>query len=119
MRLCSLPGLPRGGEDGAKSTGGINDANPESGNIGVLLPLVTNPDGSWSITGDRNVDADPDRHASGAPSNLTYSFPTSGSNYNGAGFDTQGVSYYHVDPRRAAAGGGARGLRADLGGHRS
>ncbi|RYD25129.1 MAG: hemolysin, partial [Lysobacteraceae bacterium] len=29
--------------------------------------------------------------------NLTYSFPTSGSNYNGSGYDTNGVSLYHID----------------------
>src|SRR5688500_394296 len=82
--------------DGAKSTGGINDANPEDGNLGVLLPLVTNPDGSYSITGDRNVDAALIGSKWGTL-NLTYSFPTSGSNYNGTGFDSNGVSLYHLD----------------------
>ena len=90
---AACQGLRDAGTDGATSKGGINGANPESGNIGVLLPLVTNPDGSFSITGDRNVDAALIGSKWGTL-NLTYSFPTSGSNYNGAGFDSQGVSFY-------------------------
>ena len=72
------------------------EANPDTGNIGVLLPLVTNPDGSRSITGNRNVDAIL-IGAKWGTLNLTYSFPTSGSNYNGKGYDTNGVSLYHID----------------------
>lgn len=72
------------------------DANPEGNNIGVLLPLVTNPDGSRSFTGNRNIDATLIGSKWGTL-NLTYSFPTSGSNYNGSGYDSNGVSLYHVD----------------------
>ncbi len=77
---------------------GVNpiDANPEGNNIGELLPLVTNPDGSRSFTGNRNIDATL-IGAKWGTLNLTYSFPTSGSNYNGSGYDTNGVSLYHVD----------------------
>jgi hypothetical protein len=82
-----------GATDGVK--GGFVDANPESGNIGVVLPLITNPDGSRSFTGDRNVDAILIGSKWGTL-DLTYSFPTSGSNYNGTGYDTNGVSLYHL-----------------------
>ncbi|WP_164913505.1 M10 family metallopeptidase C-terminal domain-containing protein [Sphingomonas sp. UV9] len=77
---------------------GVNpiDANPEGNNIGVLLPLVTNPDGSRSFTGNRNIDATL-IGAKWGTLNLTYSFPTSGSNYNGSGYDSNGVSLYHID----------------------
>jgi Ca2+-binding RTX toxin-like protein len=71
-------------------------ANPESGNIGQLLTLGTNPDGSHFFTGNRNVDATLIGSKWGTL-NLTYSFPTSGSNYNGATFDSNGVSLYHID----------------------
>jgi len=71
-------------------------ANPESQNIGTLLNLVTNPDGSRSFTGIRNVDAIL-IGSKWATLDLTYSFPTSGSNYNGRGYDTNGVSLYHID----------------------
>ena len=81
---------------GDKAGGGVDDANPESGGIGVLLPLVTNPDGSRSFTGIRNVDAILIGSKWGTL-DLTYSFPTSGSNYNGSGYDTNGVSLYHID----------------------
>jgi Ca2+-binding RTX toxin-like protein len=79
--------------DGSK--GGFLDANPESGNIGVLLPLFTNPDGSRSITGDRNVDAILIGSKWGSL-DLTFSFPTSGTNYNGIGYDSNGVALYHM-----------------------
>ncbi len=82
--------------DDATPPAGINDANPENSNLGVLLPLVTNADGSRSITGDRNIDATL-IGAKWGTQNLTYSFPTSGSNYNGRGFDANGVSLYHLD----------------------
>ncbi len=72
------------------------DANPEGNNIGVLLPLVTNSDGSRSFTGNRNIDATL-IGAKWGTLNLTYSFPTSGTNYNGSGYDTNGVSLYHID----------------------
>lgn len=71
-------------------------ANPEGNNIGQLLPLGTNPDGSHFFTGNRNVDATLIGSKWGTL-NLTYSFPTSGSNYNGSGYDTNGVSLYHID----------------------
>jgi Ca2+-binding RTX toxin-like protein len=71
-------------------------ANPESGNIGQLLTLGTNPDGSHFFSGTRNVDAILIGSKWGT-TNLTYSFPTSGSNYNGIGYDSNGVSLYHVD----------------------
>ena len=82
--------------DGATSKGSVIGANPESGGIGVVLPLVTNPDGSRSFTGDRNVDAVLIGSKWGTL-NLTYSFPTSGSNYNGTGLDSNGVNNYHLD----------------------
>jgi Ca2+-binding RTX toxin-like protein len=72
------------------------DANPEGNNIGTLLPLGTNSDGSHFFTGNRNVDATLIGSKWGTL-NLTYSFPTSGSNYNGSGYDTNGVSLYHID----------------------
>ena len=71
-------------------------ANPAGGNIGVVLPLGTNPDGSHFFTGVRNIDATLIGSKWGTL-NLTYSFPTSGSNYNGATFDPNGVSLYHID----------------------
>ncbi|MDB5693153.1 MAG: serralysin-like metalloprotease protein [Alphaproteobacteria bacterium] len=79
-------------------------ANPAGGNIGQVLTLGTNPDGSHFFTGDRNVDAILIGSKWGT-TNLTYSFPTSGSNYNGAGFDPQGVSNYFVvlGPQQQAA----------------
>ena len=66
-------------------------SNPESGNIGVLLPLGTNPDGSHFFSGNRNIDATLIGVKWGTL-NLTYSFPTSGSNYNGIGFDSPKAS---------------------------
>ena len=95
--VCQGLRLAEGGEKDAEPKG-VNpvDANPEGQNIGVLLPLVTNPDGSRSITGNRNVDAIL-IGAKWGTQNLTYSFPTSGTNYNGSGYDTNGVSLYHVD----------------------
>jgi Ca2+-binding RTX toxin-like protein len=81
---------------GAASGGGVTDANPEGNNLGVLLNLVTNPDGSRSFTGNRNIDAILIGSKWGTQ-NLTFSFPTSGSNYNGLGYDPNGVSLYHMD----------------------
>jgi Ca2+-binding RTX toxin-like protein len=92
---AACQGLREAGTDGATSKGGVSGANPESGGIGVLLPLVTNPDGSRSFTGDRNVDAALIGSKWGT-SNLTFSFPTSGSNYNGTGLDSNGVSNYFI-----------------------
>jgi len=71
-------------------------SNPESGNIGVVLPLGTNPDGSRFFSGNRNVDATLIGSKWGVQ-NLTYSFPTSGTNYNGIGLDANGVNLYHMD----------------------
>ena len=87
-----------GGEEAnAKGGGGVPvGANPESGNIGVLLTLGTNPDGSHFFSGNRNVDAALIGSKWGTL-DLTYSFPTSGTNYNGTGFDSNGVSQYHID----------------------
>ncbi|RYF13126.1 MAG: hypothetical protein EOO77_16140, partial [Oxalobacteraceae bacterium] len=83
-----------------KSANSLGDdptsANPVGNNIGTLLPLGTNPDGSHFFTGNRNVDATLIGSKWGSL-NLTYSFPTSGSNYNGSGYDTNGVSLYHID----------------------
>jgi Ca2+-binding RTX toxin-like protein len=72
-----------------------NAANPAGGNVGQLLTLGTNPDGSHFFTGNRNVDATLIGSKWGI-TNLTYSFPTSGSVYNGATFDTNGVSNYQI-----------------------
>jgi Ca2+-binding RTX toxin-like protein len=87
-----------GGSDAANQQGGDtpNSSNPETGPIGELLTLGTNPDGSHFFSGNRNVDATL-IGSKWSTLNLTYSFPTSGSNYNGIGFDAQGVSNYHVD----------------------
>jgi Ca2+-binding RTX toxin-like protein len=96
---CGCPvcqGFRDAGTDGATPKGGVNDANPDSGYLGVLLPLVTNPDGSRSFTGDRNVDATLIGSKWGTM-NITYSFPTSGTNYNGAGYDSNGVSLYQLE----------------------
>ncbi|HEX8444080.1 MAG TPA: M10 family metallopeptidase C-terminal domain-containing protein [Allosphingosinicella sp.] len=84
------------GTDGAATKGGVNNANPESGNIGSLLTLGTNPDGSRFFSGNRNVDATLIGSKWGTQ-DLTFSFPTSGTNYNGAGYDSNGVSLYHLD----------------------
>ncbi|NTS66788.1 M10 family metallopeptidase C-terminal domain-containing protein, partial [Sphingomonas sp. HHU CXW] len=95
---CNCPfcqGLSAGG-DAAVPKGGIIDANPEGNPIGTLLPLVTNPDGSRSFTGNRNVDAILIGSKWGT-NNLTYSFPTSGTNYNGTTPYTAGVGDYHLD----------------------
>ncbi len=87
----------QGGPDGANPKAiDPTGANPEGNNIGTLLPLGTNPDGSHFFTGNRNVDATLIGSKWGTL-NLTYSFPTSGSNYNGSGYDTNGVSLYHID----------------------
>nr|WP_294816392.1 M10 family metallopeptidase C-terminal domain-containing protein [uncultured Sphingomonas sp.] len=83
-------------DDNATSGGGGTGANPEGNNLGVLLPLITNPDGSRSITGNRNVDAIL-IGAKWGTQNLTYSFPESGSNYNSSGYDTNGVSVYQLE----------------------
>jgi len=85
----------RAAEEGGKDVDPTG-ANPEGNYIGELLPLVTNLDGSRSFTGNRNIDATL-IGAKWGTLNLTYSFPTSGSNYNGSGYDTNGVSLYHVD----------------------
>ena len=80
----------------AATTDPITDANPEGNPLGVLLNLTTNPDGSRSFTGNRNVDAT----LIGSKWNteeLTYSFPTAGSNYNGSTPLNAGVDRYHLD----------------------
>jgi Ca2+-binding RTX toxin-like protein len=71
------------------------DANPDNQNIGTLLTLGTNPDGSHYFTGNRNVDAALIGSKWGI-TNLTFSFPTSGTNYSGNGYDSNGVSLYQV-----------------------
>ncbi len=93
---CAICQGLREAEGADKNTRGVTDANPEGENIGTLLNLITNPDGSRSFTGNRNVDATLIGSKWGTQT-LTYSFPTSGSNYNGSGYDTNGVSLYHLD----------------------
>jgi len=90
------------GEEGQK--GGAIESNPESGYIGTVLPIYTNPDGSRSFTGDRNVDAVL-IGAKWGTTNITFSFPTAGSNYNGIGYDPNGVSNYFIalGPQQQAA----------------
>ena len=92
------------GKSGTANTVNPNDANPNSQNVGQLLTLGTNPDGSHFFTGNRNIDATLIGSKWGI-TNLTYSFPTSGSNYNGGGYDANGVSLYHIDlgPQQQAA----------------
>ena len=87
---------------GGKSTLPSSDANIPAN--GQLLTLGTNPDGSHFFTGNRNIDATLIGSKWGM-TNLTYSFPTSGSNYSGAGYDSNGVSLYHIDlgPQQQAA----------------
>jgi Ca2+-binding RTX toxin-like protein len=65
------------------------------GNPGQLLTLGTNPDGSHFFTGNRNVDATLIGSKWGT-TNLTYSFPTNGSNYNGFVPVYDGVGNYHI-----------------------
>ncbi|WP_375271313.1 M10 family metallopeptidase C-terminal domain-containing protein [Sphingomonas sp.] len=78
------------------ATDGITDANPEGNPLGVLLNLVTNPDGSRSFTGNRNIDATLIGSKWGTQE-LTYSFPTAGSNYQGSTPLSAGVDRYHLD----------------------
>jgi Ca2+-binding RTX toxin-like protein len=94
-------GASKGGSD-AKIT--LPSANANSPINGELLTLGTNPDGSHFFTGNRNVDAAL-IGSKWSTTNLTYSFPTSGSNYSGTGYDSNGVSLYHVDlgPQQQAA----------------
>jgi Ca2+-binding RTX toxin-like protein len=71
--------------------------DPNQANVpfmGVLLPLTRNPDGSYSISGNRNVDATLIGSKWGTQ-NLTFSFPTDGSQY-GANYDS-GLNKYHID----------------------
>ncbi|SFO11228.1 DUF4214 domain-containing protein [Sphingomonas sp. OK281] len=102
MEGCNCAGCQglreaQGGVDGSNPKNiDPTGANPEGNNIGELLPLGTNPDGSHFFTGNRNIDATLIGSKWGTL-NLTYSFPTSGSNYNGSGYDTNGVSLYHID----------------------
>jgi Ca2+-binding RTX toxin-like protein len=70
-------------------------ANPSGGNIGTLLTLGTNPDGSHFFTGNRNVDATLIGSKWGT-TNLTFSFPTSGTNYADYTFDSNGVNNLHL-----------------------
>ncbi len=89
-------GSSSGGGDGPKNGVDPTGANPDGGNIGQLLTMGTNPDGSRFFSGNRNVDATLIGVKWGI-TNLTYSFPTSGTNYNGPTFDSNGVSNYHLD----------------------
>jgi hypothetical protein len=79
-------------------------ANGAGGIVGTLLPLGTNPDGSHFFTGIRNVDAVLIGSKWGS-TNLTFSFPTSGTNYNGANLDPNAVNMMHIDlgPQQQAA----------------
>lgn len=90
--MLSAKGGAQGGQSGVDPTG----ANPDGQFIGQLLPLGTNPDGSRFFSGNRNIDATLIGSKWGTL-NLTYSFPTSGSNYNGSVPLTAGVADYHVD----------------------
>jgi Ca2+-binding RTX toxin-like protein len=72
-----------------------NAANPSGGNIGTLLTLGTNPDGSHFFSGSRNVDAILIGSKWGT-TNLTYSFPTSGTNYADYTFDSNKVNAYQI-----------------------
>ncbi|MDB5680122.1 M10 family metallopeptidase C-terminal domain-containing protein [Sphingomonas bacterium] len=94
----------RGGKAGGAPAGDPTGANVAPGGPGTLLTLGTNPDGSHYFTGIRNVDAVLIGSKWGS-TNLTYSFPTSGTNYNGSGYSSDGVSLYHVDlgPQQQAA----------------
>ena len=87
-------------DEAANQKGGGGTFDPRAANTpgspGQLLTLGTNPDGSHFFTGIRNVDAVLIGSRWGT-TNLTYSFPTSGSNYNGPTFDSNGVSNYHID----------------------
>ena len=68
---------------------------------------------SFLRTGNRNVDATL-IGSKWTSLNLTYSFPTSGSNYSGATFDSNGVSNYHIvlgAQQQAAAVAAARSSR--------
>ena len=105
----------RGGKGGAPAGDDPTGANVSPGGPGTLLTLGTNPDGSHFFTGNRNVDAVLIGSKWGT-TNLTYSFPTSGSNYNGANLRQRRRQPLPRRPRHAAAGGGARGLCAALGG---
>lgn len=93
-----------GGTGGDDKGGSPTGANPDTGNVGQLLTMGTNPDGSRFFSGNRNVDATLIGVKWGI-TNLTYSFPTAGSNYNGPTFDSNGVSNYHIDlgPQQQAA----------------
>ncbi|HEV7660426.1 MAG TPA: VCBS domain-containing protein [Allosphingosinicella sp.] len=83
-------------QKGGGAAGDPTAANPASGNIGTLLTLGTNPDGSHFFTGIRNVDATLIGSKWGT-TNLTFSFPTNGSNYNGSVPIYDGVGNYHID----------------------
>ena len=82
------------GQPEAKIT--LPDADANTPINGQLLTLGTNPDGSHFFTGNRNIDAAL-IGSKWSTTTLTYSFPTSSSNYSGQGFDSNGVSLYHVD----------------------
>lgn len=71
-------------------------ASPAGGVGGTVLTLGTNPDGSHFFTGNRNIDAVL-IGSKWSSTNLTYSFPTSGTNYNGTNVDANGVNNYHLD----------------------
>jgi len=90
-------------------------ANVAGGTVGTVLPLGTNPDGSHFFTGNRNVDAILIGSKWGSTT-LTYSFPTSGSNYNGAFLDSNGVNVYHLGlgPQQQAAARAAFAQLASL-----
>lgn len=107
-------GISKGGDPaGVDPTG----ANPDTGNVGQLLTIGQNPDGSYFFSGNRNVDATLIGVKWGIQ-DLTFSFPTAGSNYNGNAFDTNGVSAYHIDlgtQQQAAARDGFAQIAAATG----
>jgi Ca2+-binding RTX toxin-like protein len=86
-------------------------ANPDAGPLGELLVMGTNPDGSRFFSGNRNVDAAL-IGSRWTATNLTFSFPTSGSNYNGISYDSNGVSLYHIDLGTAQANAARAGFAA-------
>lgn len=103
---CSfcMGGGKGGGNGDAPSGDDPTGANPTGVNVGELLTMGTNPDGSHYFSGNRNVDATLIGSRWGI-TDLTFSFPTSGTNYNGGNYDTNGVSLLHVDlgPQQQAA----------------
>lgn len=106
---CSFcQGLSNGGGKGTNGEN-PNGANPDNQFLGELLTMGINPDGSRFFSGNRNVDATLIGVKWGIQ-NLTYSFPTAGSNYNGNAYDSNGVSLYHLDAGTLQQAGAREGF---------